>query len=227
MKCRQMVYLGGVCACLLSAGCTSVRVSDEDYARIDALNREGITWRGEAEKETFQPIVKMGPAVLWSFLPGAGQHFIAHKMLDGGFYDGSFSGSRLKLQAKGTLMIGVSWLPFVYPFTLISGMIGTVSDVNRVNNLALLESRMYPTSQRTNAQKPSEQKPSTQKVEVKPKRVKRGASSVAATQSQTPISASLTPEQQKKLEELETLHTAGLCTDDEYAQRRRTILTGK
>ena len=46
-----MVYLGGVCACLLSAGCTSVRVSDEDYARIDALNREGITWRGETEKE--------------------------------------------------------------------------------------------------------------------------------------------------------------------------------
>lgn len=227
MKCRQMVYLGGVCACLLSAGCTSVRVSDEDYARIDALNRDGITWRGEAEKETFQPIVKMGPAVLWSFLPGAGQHFIAHKMLDGGFYDGSFSGSRLKLQAKGTLMIGVSWLPFVYPFTFISGMMGTVSDVNRMNNLALLESRMYPTSQRTNAQKPSEQKPSTQKVEVKPRKGKRGSSSVAVAQSQTPAPASLTPEQQKKLEELETLHTAGLCTDDEYVQRRRTILTGK
>lgn len=227
MKCRQKVYLGGVCACLLSAGCTSVRVSDEDYARIDALNREGITWRGETEKETFQPIVKMGPAVLWSFLPGAGQHFIAHKMLDGGFYDGSFSGSRLKLQVKGTLMIGVSWLPFVYPFTLISGMIGTVSDVNRVNNLALLESRMHPTAQRTNAQKPSEQKPSIQKVEVKPKRVKRGASSVAATQSQTPMTPSLTPEQQKKLEELETLHTAGLCTDDEYERRWRTILTEK
>lgn len=227
MKCRQMVYLGGVCACLLSAGCTSVRVSDEDYARIDALNREGITWRGETEKETFQPIVKMGPAVLWSFLPGAGQHFIAHKMLDGGFYDGSFSGSRLKLQAKGTLMIGVSWFPLVYPFTLISGMIGTVSDVNRMNNLALLESRMYPTSQRTNAQKPSEQKPSTQKVEVKPRRGKRGASSVAATQSQPPVTPSLTPEQQKKLEELETLHTAGLCTDDEYERRRWTILTEK
>ena len=42
-----------------------------------------------------------------------------------------------------------------------------------------------------------------------------------------PVTPSLTPEQQKKLEELETLHTAGLCTDDEYERRRRTILTEK
>lgn len=217
----RLSCMGGICACLLSAGCICVNVSDEERAKIATLRQEGITWRGETEKETFQPVVKMAPAVIWSLLPGAGQHFVAHKMLDAGFYDGEFSSGRLKLQAEGTLMIGVSWLPFVYPFTLTAGIAGTVTDVNRVNNLALLESRQNP-----NAHKPRVQKTSTQKVAVKPRRAKKGSSAVAA-QIQTPISASLTSEQQKRLDELEALHTAGLCTDDEYAQRRRTILTDK
>ena len=218
----RLSCMGGICACLLSAGCICVNVSDEEREKIAALRQEGITWRGETEKETFQPVVKMTPAVLWSLLPGAGQHFVAHKMLDAGFYDGEFSSGRLKLQAEGTLMIGVSWLPFVYPFTLTAGIAGTVTDVNRVNNLALLESRQNP-----NAHKPRVQKPSTQKVEVKSRKVKRGAPSVVVAQSQTPVPASLTSEQQKRLEELEALHMAGLCTDDEYERRRRTILTEK
>lgn len=40
--------------------------------KIDELKQEGVTWHGEMEKESFQPVVKMAPAVCWSFLPGAG-----------------------------------------------------------------------------------------------------------------------------------------------------------
>lgn len=209
--------LGGACASLLSAGCVCVEVSDGNRMKIDELKQEGVTWHGEMEKESFQPVVKMAPAVCWSFLPGAGQHFVAHKMLHAGFYDGEFSGCRLRLQAKGTLMLAVSWIPFVYPFTLTMGMIGTVTDVNRVNNLALLESRRSPVVQESREQISG----------AKPKRAKKkGLPSVRADQ-QMAVPTTLTPDQRRALDELDSLHTAGLCTDDEYVRRRRMILTTK
>lgn len=200
--------VGGVCMCMLAAGCASVEVSREQRAKLAELGRAGVTWRGEVEKKALQPTVKTPPAVLWSLLPGAGQHFVAHKMLDAGFYDGDYADMRASLQRKGTLMVAVSWLPFIYPFTLTWGMAGTVADVNRANNLALLESR-----QKTKA--------------TKPKAEPRTPGAAVAARPRAAVAPPLTPGQREALGELESLRAAGLCSDAEYARRRAAILKAK
>lgn len=199
--------VGGVCMCMLAAGCASVEVSREQRAKLAELGRAGVTWRGEVEKKALRPTVKTPPAVLWSLLPGAGQHFVAHKMLDAGFYDGDYADMRASLQRKGTLMVAVSWLPFVYPFTLTWGVAGTVADVNRANNLALLESRRKAKA-------------------TKPKAEPR-APGAAAARPRAAVPPPLTPGQREALGELESLRAAGLCSDAECARRRAAVLKAK
>ena len=47
---------------------------------------------------------------------------------------------RRQLRTSGTWMLALSWIPYVYPLTLSLGLAsGVVVDVNRVNNLALLQ----------------------------------------------------------------------------------------
>lgn len=140
-----MKYLGMILAAIALAvtlvGCACVSVSSDERARINKLHERGISWSRERNAGRFQPPVDMTAAVFWSLLPGAGQHFIAHKMGESGFacldsrdYD------RCQLRVKGTLMLATSWFPDVYLFTLPCGILsGTIVDVNRINNLALLE----------------------------------------------------------------------------------------
>ena len=122
------------------AGCACVNVTAEERERIDELHEKDISWSGEKSEGRFEPPVNMVAAVAWSLLPGAGQHFIAHKMADYGYSDADvcLRGGQ-QLRSTGTLMIGVSWFPLVYCVTFPFGLSGVVTDVNRVNNLALLE----------------------------------------------------------------------------------------
>lgn len=122
----------------LLSGCACVTITPEEAARIDALHARGITWSQEWKAGRFTPPVNMTAAVWWSVLPGAGQHFMAHKMGDAGL-DAEHADDCLRLRTSGTLMLATSWFPYVYVFTLPCGLAaGTVQDVNRINNLALL-----------------------------------------------------------------------------------------
>lgn len=122
------------------AGCACVNITAEERERIDELHAKDISWSGEKSEGRFSPPVNMVAAVAWSLLPGAGQHFIAHKMADYGYSDADvcLRGGQ-QLRSTGTLMIGVSWFPLAYCVTFPFGLSGVVADVNRVNNLALLE----------------------------------------------------------------------------------------
>lgn len=123
------------------AGCSCVDVTYDERARIEKLHAQGISWRNERNAGRFQPPVDMTAAVFWSLLPGAGQHFMAHKAAESGVdrLCGQFR-DRRQLRTAGTLMLATSWIPYVYCFTLPLGLAsGTVVDVNRINNLALLE----------------------------------------------------------------------------------------
>lgn len=136
---------GIVLACALAtlvAGCSCVDVMPEERSRIAQLNARGISWKRERDAGRFTPPVNMTAAVCWSLLPGAGQHFIAHKMGDYGVEKfGSYRWQdRRQLRTTGTWMLAFSWIPQVYAATLPVGCAtGVVVDVNRVNNLALLE----------------------------------------------------------------------------------------
>ena len=117
-------------------------VTPEERRRIDDLHRQGVSWSGERDAGRFTPPVNMTAAVCWSLLPGAGQHFIAHKMGDDGTdtFGACRRRDRAQLRISGTCMLATSWFPYVYIFTLPVGLAsGTIVDVNRVNNLALLE----------------------------------------------------------------------------------------
>lgn len=146
-KLKRWMHIGRavVPACALAvavAGCSCVDVTSKERMRINQLHAEGISWRGERDAGRFTPPVNMAAAVWWSLLPGAGQHFIAHKMDDygaGQFGDARWQ-DRRQLRTSGTWMLATSWIPYVYIFTLPFGLAsGVVVDVNRVNNLALLE----------------------------------------------------------------------------------------
>ena len=122
------------------AGCACINVTPEERGEIANLRENGTTWSGEKNNGQFVPPVNMIAATTWALLPGAGQHFIAHKMSDYGCTESDIClrGGQ-QLRSTGTLMIGLSWCPFVYIFTYPFGLIGVITDVNRVNNLALLE----------------------------------------------------------------------------------------
>ena len=143
---RMTTVLGGIvqsCVLVLAvAGCSCVDVMPKERARIDQLHAEGISWSRERDAGRFTPPINMTAAVWWSLLPGAGQHFIAHKMKVYGYerFGEVRWRDRRQVRASGTLMLGTSWFPYVYVFTLPIGLAsGVVVDVNRVNNLALLE----------------------------------------------------------------------------------------
>ena len=124
---------------MILSGCMCVAVSTQERAEIEALHARGISWSGEWKAGRFEPPVKMGPAVGWSFLPGASQVFMAHKMEVNNIVEVQRGASYIRLESKGMLMLGTSWLPYVYAFTFPFGLAtGTVIDVNRINNLALL-----------------------------------------------------------------------------------------
>lgn len=129
---------------LALAGCACVDVSNDERRRIEGMRRSGKTWSRCAEKGTFTPPVNMTAAVCWGLLPGAGQHFIAHKVEDAGLWHGRDSADLIELRSSGTLMLATSWFPYVYLFTLPCGIEGIIVDVNRVNNLALLKSGASP-----------------------------------------------------------------------------------
>ena len=131
------------------SGCSCVDVKQSEIVRIDRLHAKGISWTKERDAGRFQPPVNMTAAVFWSLLPGAGQHFMAHKMSESGCLRLSDAVvDKRQLRGTGTLMLGTSWIPYVYIFTLPFGLAsGTVVDVNRINNLALLE---YLDKQRQN-----------------------------------------------------------------------------
>lgn len=119
--------------------CMCVAVSTRERAEIEALHARGISWSGEWKAGRFEPPVKMGPAVGWSFLPGASQVFMAHKMEVNNLVDAQRGASYIRLESKGILMLATSWFPYVYAFSFPFGLAtGTVIDVNRINNLALL-----------------------------------------------------------------------------------------
>ncbi len=124
----------------MAAGCACVNVTPEERLAIDNLHENGITWSGERDNGEFEPPANMIVATAWAFLPGAGQRFIANKMVAYGCSDADFClrGGQ-QLRSTGSLMIGLSWFPFVYVFTYPFGLVGVITDVNRVNNLALLQ----------------------------------------------------------------------------------------
>lgn len=122
------------------AGCACVNITPEERVEIANLHENGITWSGERDNGGFEPPANMIVATAWAFLPGAGQRFVANKMVAYGCSEADMClrGGQ-QLWSTGSLMIGLSWCPFVYIFTYPFGLIGVITDVNRVNNLALLQ----------------------------------------------------------------------------------------
>lgn len=135
-----MKYLVLVALSVLT-GCSCVDVRSSEIVRINELHSKGISWKDERDAGRFKPPVDMTAAVFWSLLPGAGQHFMAHKMSTSGVLRlKDATADKAQLRGTGTLMLATSWFPYVYMFTLPFGLAsGTVVDVNRINNLALLE----------------------------------------------------------------------------------------
>lgn len=135
-----MKQIIGALFALALTGCACVTVSDAQRAEIDALHSKGISW-SKNPPPGFKPVVKMGPAVCWAILPGAGQIFIADKIGDA-HQEGRISELRSDcndLNGDGVVMLAVSWFPLIYDVTHPFGTGGVIQDVNRVNNLALLE----------------------------------------------------------------------------------------
>ena len=143
MKSRMKDWIVGVCMCLAFAGCECVNVGSQDRIEVDALHRQGISWSGECEAGRLKPVVSMGPAIGWSFLPGAGQVFMAHKIdvarAEGRLNDPRAPGWAASMRSEGIPMLAVSWFPYIYDFTHPFGMAAVIVDVNRLNNAALRE----------------------------------------------------------------------------------------
>ena len=137
----KFTRLSVLAAGVFAAGCSCVDVKQSERVRINQLHAQGISWKNERDAGRFTPPVNMTAAVFWSILPGAGQLFMEHKMSESGYLRLSDAVvDRRQLNVTGTLMLGTSWIPHVYCFTLPFGLAsGTVVDVNRINNLALLE----------------------------------------------------------------------------------------
>ncbi|MBR4354589.1 MAG: hypothetical protein IKP97_04745 [Kiritimatiellae bacterium] len=134
-KCILMVaMLAGM------AGCNSVRVYEKERAQLDRLHEQGVSWAGNPPPG-YKPAVKMTPAIFWSILPGAGQMFIANKMGDAAIENHDYD--RAELNGSGVLLLSVSWFPYIYSVTMPFGMAGAIMDVNRANNLKLVQEYGY------------------------------------------------------------------------------------
>ena len=120
----------------LLAGCQCINVTHAERSQIDQLHSEGISWAGNPPAG-YSPAVNMTAAIFWGILPGAGQMFAAHKMDDAGIIEHDFD--KTSLNGSGFAMLALSWIPYVYEFTLPCGIGGVVVDVNRVNNIHLLQ----------------------------------------------------------------------------------------
>lgn len=212
LKLRETGMYAAIASVALASGCMCVSVPDEKVEQIKILRRQGITWRTEAEAGRFTPPINQRAALGWSFIPGAGQHFIAHKMGDAGIED-TFSTMRLRLE--GTLMLMVSWIPFVYPVTLIGGMFtGTAVDVNRINYLTYLRQ--------------CEEQGIVIEAPQLPGKEAEGSESIAfdmniqTKPSSKPIRDDT--EQLRKLADLQNRYDQGLCTEEEFARERDKIM---
>ena len=122
---------------LLLTGCVAVRFSDADRARVEKLNRQGISWNSRRPKG-FKPVVKMGPAVGYSFLPGVNNIFIRNRVSDAKLdvdyiYDDNAGSATLRV-----ISIICAWTPLGYVISFPFRLSGTMMDVHYVNNLALL-----------------------------------------------------------------------------------------
>ena len=140
---KQQNIAAIVCSCLVLAGCECVKITDQDRTELESLHQRGIAWSTERDAGIFNPIVCMGAAVGWSFLPGAGQYFIAHKIEDA-IAEGRLQDPRApiwasSLRSEGLPMLIFSWIPYVYDFTHPCGTAGVIVDVNRINNIASRE----------------------------------------------------------------------------------------
>ena len=133
MKAKQLAMLA---AAVVLAGCQTIDVTEKERAQLDDLHQRGITWAGNPP-EGYEPAVKMTPAIFWGLLPGAGQIFISDKMGDAGIRN--HMRDQDKLHSKGVWMVAFSWVPWVYDFTMPIGIGGAIVDVNRANNIKLIQ----------------------------------------------------------------------------------------
>ena len=83
-------------------GCQTVTVSESTDAEIRRMRASGVSW-AENPPEGYTPAVKMGPAICWAILPGAGQLFMAHKAAQAGVQLGDYDSAALR--SKGGLML--------------------------------------------------------------------------------------------------------------------------
>lgn len=130
----------GIISSLVLAGCACIDISEAQRRQIEELHEQGISW-AKNPPVGYQPVVRMGPAICWGILPGAAQIFIADKIGDA-YAEGriqEFAEDRVELNTSGTMMLLFSWFPLVYDGTMPFGIGGVIHDVNRMNNLALLE----------------------------------------------------------------------------------------
>lgn len=208
-KLRTVGSCAAIASVALASGCMCVSVPDEKDEQITALKKQGITWQSEAEAGRFTPAVSRSAAIGWSFLPGAGQHFIAHKMGDAGI---EATGSKIALRSEGTLMLMLSWIPFVYPVTLIGGMAtGAMVDANRVNWLAYLRQREEQ-GLAVETQQPQDEETAGSEMSAKPQ----------SEPSPEPVRDD--SERQRKLADLQNRYNLGLCTEEEFNRERAQIM---
>ncbi len=215
----------GSCAAMtsvaLTTGCMCVHIPNDKERQIDDLKRRGISWQSEADAGRFTPAVNRLAAFGWSLLPGAGQHFIAHKMSDAGMENCAISIASLR--SEGTLMLAFSWIPFVYPFTLISGITtGTLVDANRANWLALLNERAANGTV-ANAPQPSAEKATKKEIpRIKPDGREAKAANVAVADAPQPSVKKATEngDSVNRLNELKRRYELGLCTEEEFNREK-------
>ncbi len=160
---------------LLVGGCACVDLTQPERNRIAALHDTGIAWSTERSRSEFVPPITMEAAICWGLLPGAGQIFIADKIADAGLEE-NFDVDCIQLKSSGTLMLLVSWIPYVHSATLPFGMGGIVQDVNRVNNYALLKHREAGDLKGASS-------PKTQSVDVAPAKVMKEVKNVNTTKT--------------------------------------------
>lgn len=193
-------------AMLAVAGCQTIYVNESERAKLDELHRQGISWAGNPP-DGYTPAVKMTPAIFWSILPGAGQMFIANKMGDSEIQN--HWQDRENLNVKGFAMVAFSWHPYVYFFTLPCGIGGVVVDVNRANNLKLIQ---YCES--ADAPEEVKEEPVAQPI----------ASAEAIEPSPAPA---ISPESAQLLQDIEDAYREGLLTSEEYEAKRNKVLDNK
>ncbi len=200
MKAKQLVLL---LAAFVFVGCQTIYVTEEERAQLEELHQSGITWAGNPP-QGYEPAVKMTPAIFWGLLPGAGQIFIADKMGDAKIKN--HVGDQSRLAGKGVMMLAFSWIPWVYEFTMPIGIGGAIVDVNRANNLKLIQ---YCAEMET------AKKPETTKMEIPVAVVEPTVQPNAAT------------EQEQLLKDIDAAYREGFLSQEEYETKRASVLGGK